>query len=152
MVTTTNRRSSSTRSGSCRRPLRGAQCQPVRMMQSIFRFSGELLVDRSAERTTMTSKRDRKAAFIFIIAVGFVSLFADMTYEGARSVVGPFLKELGASATQVGIIAGFGEMIAASLRLFTGRLADRTRAYWLLTASGYFLNLGAVPLLALAGN
>src|SRR5438132_8278820 len=57
----------------------------------------------------MTSKRDRKAAFIFIIAVGFVSLFADMTYEGARSVVGPFLKDLGASATQVGIIAGADE-------------------------------------------
>ena len=94
----------------------------------------------------------RKSAFRFIIAIGFVSLFADMTYEGARSVVGPFLKDLGATATQVGIIAGFGEMIAASLRLFTGRLADRTRAYWLLTGAGYFLNLGAVPLLALAGN
>ena len=95
---------------------------------------------------------DRAKAFRFIVAIGFVSLFADMTYEGARSVVGPFLKELGASATQVGIIAGAGEMIAASLRLFTGRLADRTRAYWILTGSGYFLNLAAVPLLAFAGN
>lgn len=75
-----------------------------------------------------------------------------MTYEGARSVVGPFLNQLGATATQVGIIAGAGEMIAASLRLFTGRLADRTRAYWILSGSGYFLNLMAVPLLALAGN
>jgi MFS family permease len=98
------------------------------------------------------TKRDRTNAFRFIIAIGFVSLFADMTYEGARSVVGPFLNELGASATQVGIIAGAGEMIAASLRLFTGRLADRTRAYWMLTGAGYFLNLFAVPLLALAGN
>jgi MFS family permease len=94
----------------------------------------------------------RANALRFIVALGFVSLFADMTYEGARSVVGPFLKDLGATATQVGIIAGFGEMIAASLRLFTGRLADRTRAYWLLTGAGYLLNLGAVPLLALAGN
>jgi MFS family permease len=94
----------------------------------------------------------RASALTFIVALGFVSLFADMTYEGARSVVGPFLKDLGATATQVGIIAGFGEMIAASLRLFTGRLADRTRAYWLLTGAGYLLNLGAVPLLALAGN
>ena len=31
----------------------------------------------------MTSKPDRKAAFRFIVALGFVSLFADMTYEGA---------------------------------------------------------------------
>src|SRR5437879_7913686 len=100
----------------------------------------------------MPATQKRASAFRFIIAIGFVSLFADMTYEGARSVVGPFLKDLGATATQVGIIAGFGEMIAASLRLFTGRLADRTRAYWLLTGAGYFLNLGAVPLLALAGN
>jgi hypothetical protein len=58
------------------------------------------------------------------VALGFVSLFADMTYEGATSVIGPLLKDLGASATQVGIIAGLGEMIAASLRYFSGRLAD----------------------------
>jgi len=99
-----------------------------------------------------TSKTDRKSAFRFIVALGFVSLFADMTYEGARSVIGPFLKDLGASATEVGIIAGFGEMIAASLRFFSGRLVDRTRAYWTIAVLGYFLNLVAVPVLALAGN
>jgi hypothetical protein len=54
---------------------------------------------------TTTSKPDRKAAFRFIVALGFVSLFADMTYEGAHSVIGPLLKDLGASATQVGIIS-----------------------------------------------
>lgn len=100
----------------------------------------------------MKSRANRTAAFRFIIAIGLVSLFADMTYEGARSLVGPFLAQLGASATQVGIIAGLGEMIAASLRLFTGRLADRTHAYWVLTGTGYFLNLVAVPLLAFAGS
>jgi len=94
----------------------------------------------------------RRSAFRFIVALGFVSLFADMTYEGARSVIGPFLKDLGASATEVGIIAGFGEMIAASLRFFSGRLVDRTHAYWTIAAFGYFLNLVAVPVLALAGN
>src|SRR6266481_2752268 len=75
-----------------------------------------------------------------------------MTYEGAHSVIGPLLKDLGASATQVGIIAGLGEMIAASLRYFSGRLADRTRAYWTITTLGYFLNLIVVPGLAFAGN
>ena len=93
----------------------------------------------------MASNQQRRLAFRFIIALGIVSLFADMTYEGARSIVGPFLKDLGASATEVGIIAGFGEMIAASLRLFSGRLVDRTRAYWTIAALGYFLNLVAVP-------
>src|SRR5436189_2401325 len=98
------------------------------------------------------TKPDRKAAYRFIVALGFVSLFADMTYEGAHSVIGPLLKDLGASATQVGIIAGLGEMIAASLRYFSGRLADRTRAYWTITTLGYFLNLVVVPGLAFAGN
>jgi hypothetical protein len=86
------------------------------------------------------------------VALGFVSLFADMTYEGAHSVIGPLLKDLGASATQVGIIAGLGEMIAASLRYFSGRLADRTHAYWTITTLGYFLNLVVVPGLAFAGS
>ena len=75
-----------------------------------------------------------------------------MTYEGAHSVIGPLLKDLGASATQVGIIAGLGEMIAASLRYFSGRLADKTRAYWTITTVGYFLNLVVVPGLAYAGS
>ena len=98
------------------------------------------------------SKPDRKTALRFIVALGFVSLFADMTYEGEHSVIGPLLKDLGASATQVGIIAGLGEMIAASLRYFSGKLADKTRAYWTITTLGYFLNLVVVPGLAFAGN
>jgi MFS family permease len=75
-----------------------------------------------------------------------------MTYEGAHSVIGPLLKDLGASATEVGIIAGLGEMIAASLRYFSGKLADRTHAYWTITTLGYFLNLVVVPGLAFAGS
>ena len=98
------------------------------------------------------SSEERKSAFGFIVALGFVSLFADMTYEGAHSVIGPLLKDLGATATEVGIIAGLGEMIAASLRYFSGKLADRTRAYWTITTLGYFLNLVVVPGLAFAGS
>ena len=94
----------------------------------------------------------KKRAIRFIVSLGIVSMFADITYEGARSVIGPFLHDLGASATQVGIVAGIGEMLAASLRLFSGRLADRTRAYWTITIVGYGVNLVAVPALALAGN
>ena len=98
------------------------------------------------------TQEERKSAFRFIVALGFVSLFADMTYEGAHSVIGPLLKDLGATATEVGIIAGLGEMIAASLRYFSGKLADRTRAYWTITTLGYFLNLVVVPGLAFACN
>jgi MFS family permease len=98
------------------------------------------------------AKPERAAAIRFIICLGFVSLFADATYEGAYSILGPFLKDLGASAAQVGIIAGLGEMIAASLRFFSGRFADRTRSYWSITLFGYILNLLVVPALAFAGN
>jgi|DewCreStandDraft_2_1066082.scaffolds.fasta_scaffold01915_15 MFS family permease len=91
------------------------------------------------------------AAMTFVILLGFVSLFADMTYEGARAVTGPYLAILGASATVVGIVAGFGELIGYALRLVSGYLSDRTEKYWLITIAGYVINLLAVPLLALAG-
>ena len=94
----------------------------------------------------------RRRAMQFIVCLGIVSMFADMTYEGARSVIGPFMGGLGANATQVGIVAGIGEMLAASLRFFSGRLADRTRAYWTITICGYAVNLVAVPALAFAGH
>jgi MFS family permease len=91
---------------------------------------------------------ERKAAYRFIVCLGIVSLFADMTYEGAYSGVGPFLNQLGVTAALVGFISGFGEMLAASLRYFSGRFADRTRAYWSITITGYVLNLVAIPGLA----
>ena len=94
----------------------------------------------------------RSSALRFIFCLGVVSLFADMTYEGARSVLGPFLQNLGANAAEVGFIAGFGEMLAAGLRFFSGRLADRSRAYWTLTILGYALTVVSVPLLAFALN
>ena len=100
----------------------------------------------------MDPKKQRTSAIRFIVCLGVVSLFADMTYEGARSITGPFLLGLGATAAQVGLIAGMGEMLAASLRFFSGRFADRTHAYWTITICGYALNLVAVPLLAFAGN
>jgi MFS family permease len=100
----------------------------------------------------VTAADRRSRAIRFIVCLGIVSMFADITYEGARSAIGPFLHDLGASATQVGLIAGIGEMLAASLRLFSGRIADRTRAYWTITIVGYGVNLIAVPALAFAGN
>lgn len=88
----------------------------------------------------------------FVVLIGVVSLFADMTYEGARAVTGPFLGVLGASATVVGIVAGFGELIGYAVRLVSGYLGDRTRKYWAITIWGYGLNMLAVPLLALVGQ
>lgn len=91
-------------------------------------------------------------AMRFVVLLGIVSLFADMTYEGARSVAGPFLGILGASATVIGIVSGLGELAGYGLRYISGALSDRTQRYWTITLIGYALNLLAVPLLALAGN
>ena len=94
----------------------------------------------------------KKTALKFVILIGVVSLFADMTYEGARSITGPYLATLGANAVVVGFVAGFGEFIGYTLRLVSGYLADRTGQYWTMTIIGYICNLLAVPLLALAGH
>ena len=93
-----------------------------------------------------------KAALKFVILLGVVSLFADMTYEGARSITGPYLAILGASGTAVGIVAGLGELIGYGLRLVFGYVSDRTGRYWTITIVGYLVNLVAVPFLALAGH
>jgi MFS family permease len=94
----------------------------------------------------------RRAAFLFVVLIGVVSLFADTTYEGARSIVGPYMLVLGSTATAVGIIAGFGELVGYGLRLVSGRISDQTRSYWTVTLVGYFINMLAVPLLAIAGT
>jgi len=94
----------------------------------------------------------RRRAVAFIVLLGTISLFADMTYEGARSITGPYLGMLGVTATTIGIVSGFGELIGYAVRLGSGYLADRSGRYWAVTIFGYLLNLFAVPLLALAGN
>ncbi|CUT02619.1 Major Facilitator Superfamily protein [Candidatus Kryptonium thompsonii] len=100
----------------------------------------------------MQSKIEVRKAFKVVIFLGLVSLFADITYEGARGVIGPFLFTLGASATIVGLVSGLGELIGYGFRLISGYVADKTKRYWAITIVGYFINLIAVPLLAFAGS
>ncbi|BBJ28559.1 MFS transporter [Athalassotoga saccharophila] len=94
----------------------------------------------------------KKKALIFIILLGVVSFFADMTHESARSINGPFMSMLGASALAVGLAGGLGEFVGYALRFITGYFVDRTKSYWLLTIIGYAINLFAVPLMAIAWN
>lgn len=94
----------------------------------------------------------KKSALWFVIFLGVVSLCADATYEGARSITGAYLGSLGASGTIVGLVAGLGELIGYGLRIAIGYLSDRTRKYWGITTLGYFINTTVVPLLALTGT
>ncbi|HET7634489.1 MAG TPA: MFS transporter [Burkholderiales bacterium] len=93
-----------------------------------------------------------RIALKFVLLVGVLSFFADFTYEGSRSVLGPYLALLGASATFVGIVTGFGELLGYGLRLVSGRAADATGKFWPITIVGYVIQMLAVPALALAGS
>jgi len=97
------------------------------------------------------SARGRRA-LEFVLLVGAMSFFADFVYEGARGIAGPFLALLGASGVVVGAASGLGELAGYGLRLVSGGLADRTRAYWPITIAGYIVQMAAVPALALAGS
>src|SRR5436190_2658470 len=94
----------------------------------------------------------KSGAIKFLLLIGVVSFFADFAYEGARSVTGPYLALLGASATLVGFIAGLGELLGYGLRLVSGPLSERTGQFWPITLFGYIVQMSAVPLLAIAPN
>lgn len=125
----------------------------------IWRHFGVQAAGRAISFREMQMKPDRQGtpsartvATRFVVLLGIVSLFADMTYEGARSITGPYLGSFGVSAATVAFVAGFGELIAYVIRLASGYLSDKTGRYWTITLIGYALNLFAVPLLALAGK
>jgi predicted MFS family arabinose efflux permease len=109
----------------------------------------------SRTRATSTKVRDsepQKTALKFVLLIGVVSFFADFTYEGSRSITGPFLAVLGASGTAVGIIAGLGELLGYGLRLVSGPFSERTQKFWPVTLFGYFFQMLSVPALALMGS
>lgn len=98
--------------------------------------------------------KDKKfsRAMLFIILFGIVSLFSDMTHEGASSIRGAYLALLGASAGTIGFISGLGELVGYSMRYVFGKITDKTRKYWPMVIFGYILDILAVPALALVGD
>ena len=81
-------------------------------------------------------RRTSRIALRFVLLIGILSFFADFTYEGSRSILGPYLAALQASGAVVGVVTGFGELLGYGLRLVSGRLADATRQYWPITIFG----------------
>ena len=101
----------------------------------------------------MTNKKTKiSQAMVFILLFGIVSLFSDMTHEGASSIRGAYLALLGASAGTIGFVSGLGELIGYSMRYVFGKLTDKTKRYWPMTIIGYILDILAVPSLALVGE
>ncbi len=101
---------------------------------------------------TGQKRRRMSRAMLFLILFGVVSLFSDMTHEGASSIRGAYLALMGASAGVIGFVSGLGELIGYSMRYVFGKLTDRTRKYWPMTILGYVLDVLAVPALALVGE
>ena len=99
----------------------------------------------------MAAGPNRIGPMRFVLVFGLVSGLGDFVYEGARSIIGPYLATFGASAALVGIITGVGEAVALVFRLFTGRLSDRTGRHWAISITGYAITMISVPLLAVAG-
>jgi MFS family permease len=86
-----------------------------------------------------------------IWALGFVSLFMDVSSEMIHALLPVFLvTTLGASATLVGLIEGLGEATASISKLFSGWLSDRLRNRKAFVILGYGLGTLSKPLFALA--
>jgi MFS family permease len=86
-----------------------------------------------------------------IWALGFVSLFMDISSEMIHSLLPVFLVTvLGASTVTVGLIEGVGEATASISKLFSGWLSDRLGKRKGLTVMGYGLGALSKPLFALA--
>jgi len=98
------------------------------------------------------ASKPTRVALRFIVLIGILSFFADFTYEGSRSIVGPYMASLQASGAIVGIVSGLGELLGYGLRLFSGRLADTTGRYWPITIFGYVIQMASVPALALTSS
>ena len=96
--------------------------------------------------------RTLSPAMTFILMFGMVSLFSDMTHEGAASMRGAYLSFLGASAATIGFVSGLGELVGYAMRYVFGALTDKTGKYWPMVIGGYVLDILAVPALALVGE
>jgi len=86
-----------------------------------------------------------------IWALGFVSLFMDISSEMIHALMPVFLVTvLGASTVTVGAIEGIGEATASVTKLFSGWISDRLGKHKMLTVIGYGLSTLSKPLFALA--
>lgn len=81
----------------------------------------------------MKVQKKTATALKFVLLISAMSFFADFTYEGSRSITGPFLALLGATGTVVGIVSGFGELLGYGLRIFSGQFSEATGKFWPVT-------------------
>ncbi len=97
------------------------------------------------------SSSHREVLVVFLL-LGLVSLFADIVYEGGRSVSGAYLAEIAAPAIAAALI-GVGEFLGLVFRLISGYIASTRgspRVLWGSTLLGYLLTALSIPVIGLA--
>ncbi len=88
-----------------------------------------------------------------VVALGFVSLFMDLSSEIIHSLLPAFLVTvLGASALSVGVIEGAAEGTTSLAKVFSGTVSDWIGRRKPLILAGYGLAAAIKPLFALAGS
>jgi MFS family permease len=93
-----------------------------------------------------------KIYMMIIILFGLVSMLADMTYEGARSIIPQYLGYLGADLAFVGFLGGVGELMSYLLRFFSGMISSKYGFLWGLTISGYTLTGISIAFLSIVNS
>lgn len=126
-------------------------CKSSGTFRGMLVFLAEILHGRGETLISIDRRRHKKR----IERVGDLKAVSsrrirNMVFPGVKR--GDYCVILGANATIVGIVAGFGELVGYALRLVSGFISDKTGKYWTITIIGYLINMGAVPLLALAGR
>lgn len=97
--------------------------------------------------------RGLKAVPRGVWAIGFVSMFMDISSEMIHSLLPIFLvTTLGASALVVGIIEGAAEATASITKVFSGWLSDRLGKRKLLAVIGYAIGAMSKPVFPLAAG
>lgn len=88
-----------------------------------------------------------------VVALGFVSMFMDLSSEMIHSILPLFLTTtLGVSALTVGIIEGIAESTAAVVKIFSGAISDWLGRRKPLLLAGYGLATLFRPLFAVADS
>ncbi len=107
------------------------------------------------ERTTATIAQAPRARLISgnLLVAGLVSFFTDVSTEMIVPVLPLFLSvTLKTPTATIGLIEGVAESTASVLRIFSGRISDRTGRRKPLVVAGYTLSNLTKPLLALASS
>lgn len=88
-----------------------------------------------------------------IFFLGLVSFFTDISSEMIFTLVPLFLVNvLGAAPLLVGLVGGISDSTEALLKIYSGRLADKTRRHKALALIGYGVSTVAKPFMYMAGH